>query len=121
VKQPAEFAFEVEENPTLPPGSDERVSGYGVMGLPFSSGHVLGLRPWTASSVGDSFTSIWHRTPEGPWTFHESAPSEVACTRYFAADVERARVVPIDIQWESPPRLRRVITRSCGCWTCSRA
>jgi hypothetical protein len=117
VKQPAELACEVEENPTLPPGSDDRVSGYGVMGLPFSSGHVLGLRRWTASSVGDGFTSIWHRSPEGRWTFHESAPSEVACTRYFGADVERARVVPIDIQWEDPSRLRITTEDSVVDWT----
>ena len=52
--------------------------GYGVMGLPFSSGHILGLRRWTASSVGDRFTSIWHRDPIGHWTFYESVDSEWA-------------------------------------------
>jgi hypothetical protein len=35
------------------------------MGLPFASGHILGLRRWTASSVGDRFTSIWQRDPTG--------------------------------------------------------
>jgi hypothetical protein len=44
----------------LPLGDCERVSGYRVMGLPFASGHVIELRRWTASSVGDKFTSIWH-------------------------------------------------------------
>jgi hypothetical protein len=117
VKEPAELACEVEENPTLPPGFDERVSGYGVMGLPFRSGHVLGLRRWTASSVGDGFTSIWHRNPQGRWTFHESAPCEVACTRYFGADVERARVVPIDLRWEGPSRLRITTEDSVVDWT----
>ena len=65
MKTPARLASNAEAHPVLPPGSCERVSGYGVMGLPFSSGHVLGLRRWTAASIGDAFTSIWHRDPAG--------------------------------------------------------
>jgi hypothetical protein len=106
MKAPAQFAQAVENRPVLPPGDCERVSGYGVMGLPFASGHVLGLRRWTASSVGDQFTSIWHRDPAGRWTFYESAPCEVACTRYFGADVERVQEGPIDLEWEAPDHLR---------------
>jgi hypothetical protein len=90
----------------LPPGDCERVSGYGVMGLPFASGHVLGLRRWTASSVGDRFTSIWHRDPTGRWTFYESVACEVACHRYFGADVERVREGLIDLEWEASSQLR---------------
>jgi hypothetical protein len=106
MRSPAQFARAVEDRPVLPPGHCERVSGYGVMGLPFVSGHVLGLRRWTASSVGDRFTSIWHRDPTGRWTFYESVACEVACTRYFGADVERVREGPIDLEWEAPDRLR---------------
>jgi hypothetical protein len=105
LREPAELARQVEEHPQLPPATCERVSGYGVMGLPFRSGHVLGLRRWTASSVGEGFTSIWHRDPAGRWTFYESAPSEIACTRYFGADVERVQVGPIALDWEDPRRL----------------
>lgn len=61
------------------------------MGLPFRSGNVLGLRRWTASSVGDGFASIWHRDPKGRWTFYESTDPKVACTRWFGASVDRAR------------------------------
>jgi hypothetical protein len=106
VKEPAYYARHREEKPELPEGKGERVSGYGVMGLPFQSGHVLGLRRWTASSVGQAFTSIWHRNPQGRWTFYESAPCEVACTRYFGAAVERHRVGAISLEWETPHRLR---------------
>lgn len=103
---PQALAQAVEDRPVLPPGDCERVSGYGVMGLPFASGHVLGLRRWTASSVGERFTSIWHRDPAGRWTFYESAPCEVACSRYFGADVTRFLEGPIDLHWEGPERLR---------------
>jgi hypothetical protein len=106
LREPAEFAQSVEENPYLPAAECERVSGYGVMGLPFRSGHVLGLRRWTASSVGEPFTSIWHRDPAGRWTFYESAPSEIACTRYFGAGVERVQVGPIELVWEDARQLR---------------
>jgi hypothetical protein len=97
VKEPAELARQVEEHPQLPPATCERVSGYGVMGLPFRSGHVLGLRRWTASSLGEGYTSIWHRDSAGRWTFYQSAPAEIACTRYFGADVERVQIGPIAI------------------------
>ena len=106
MKEPAYFAQQREEKPELPQGDGERVSGYGVMGLPFRSGHVLGLRRWTASSVGEAFTSIWHRNPEGRWTFYESAPCEVACSRYFGAAVERQRIGGIRLEWEATHRLR---------------
>lgn len=76
------------------------------MGLPFRSGHILGLRRWTASSIGEGFTSIWHRNPAGKWTFYESVRSEIACTRYFGADVERVQVGPIGLEWEDESRLR---------------
>ena len=105
MRPPAHFARQVEEHPVLPRGAGERVSGYGVMGLPFVSGHVLGLRRWTASSVGDGFTSIWHRDPLGNWTFYESVDSAVGCTRYFGAEVGRVELGPIDIDWETSNRL----------------
>jgi hypothetical protein len=105
VREPAEFARQVEEHPQLPPAAGERVSGYGVMGLPFRSGHVLGLRRWTASSVGEGYTSIWHRDPGGRWTFYQSAAAEIACTRYFGADVERVQTGPIAVDWEGERHL----------------
>jgi hypothetical protein len=108
MREPAQLAKQIEDHPVLPPGDCERVSGYGVMGLPFKSGHILGLRRWTASSVGERFTSIWHRDPSGRWTFYESAPCEVACTRYFGAAVQRSVVGPIDVRWEGERRLRVV-------------
>jgi hypothetical protein len=104
--EPALVARDTEENPLLPAANCERVSGYGVMGLTFRSGHVLGLRRWTASSVGDRFTSIWHRDPEGRWTFYETVSTDIACSRYFGADVDTARVGPIGIDWKGPRRLR---------------
>jgi hypothetical protein len=115
VSQPADFAYELETNPKLPAGSCERVSGYGVMGLPFQSGHVLGLRRWTASSIGGGFTSIWHRAPDGKWTFYES--TEIACTRYFGAGVARVRVGAIGLEWETPHRLRIRTADDAVDWT----
>jgi hypothetical protein len=105
MKTPAAVTRAVSDNPRMPPGNDDRVSGFGVMGLPFRSGHVLALRRWTAASTGPGYTSIWHRDPEGRWTFYESTRRDLACTRYFGADVERGRVVPIDLEWQAPYRL----------------
>ena len=75
MKAPAQYAQTREYHPVLPKGDCERVSGYGVMGLPFASGHILGLRRWTASSVGDRFTSIWHRDSTGRRTSMSRPPA----------------------------------------------
>ena len=117
VREPAQLARAIEENPELPIGTCERVSGYGVMGLPFRSGHVLGLRRWTASSVGEGFTSIWHRDPEERWTFYESAPCEVACSRYFGAEVERSVLGPIRLEWTRERRLHISAEDGAVDWT----
>jgi hypothetical protein len=109
---PARLALRLEDHPVLPPGNDERVSGYGVMGLPFRSGHVLGLRRWTASSVGEGFTSIWHRDPAGRWTFYETVGSNTGCTRFFGAGVERVRVEPIAVRWTDERSLRVCTVRN---------
>jgi hypothetical protein len=53
VREPAEIVEGIERESELPPGSEERFSGYGVMGLPFRSGHVLGLRRIPASDVDE--------------------------------------------------------------------
>lgn len=116
MKSPRDCALESERNPQLPPGAEERVSGYGVMGQPFASGHVLGLRRWTASSVGDQFTSIWHRDPEGHWHFYESAQPQFACSRWFGHGVQESTVVDIDVTWDAPNVLH-VISPGLVDWT----
>jgi hypothetical protein len=105
VRPPREYALESERHPQLPPGSEERVAGYGVMGQTFASGHVLGLRRWTASSVGEQFASIWHREPDGTWHFYESAQPQFACSRWFGHGVQESVVVPIDLTWDGPMQL----------------
>lgn len=106
MRAPSQLAQRAEDHPTLPPGPGERLAGYGVMGLPFTSGHVLGLRRWTASSVGAGFTSIWHRDPAGRWTFYESAGPETACARYFGDDTDLVHVEPIELTWTGDHGLR---------------
>jgi hypothetical protein len=102
VREPAEIVEDVERNAELPPGSGERFFGYGVMGLPFRSGHVLGLRRFPASSIGPGYRSVWHRDPSGRWTFYQDQPAELACTRYFGSAVEEVREGPIRIEWTGP-------------------
>ena len=59
----------LESTLSLPPGTQERFSGYGLMGLPLRSGHVLAMRRFGASSVGPGYASVWHRSPDGAWSF----------------------------------------------------
>jgi hypothetical protein len=102
MREPAAYADEIERDMTLPAGSGERFFGYGVMGLPFRSGHILGLRRLPASSIGPGYRAVWHRDPAGRWTFYQDQPAEVACTRYFGAAVDEVREGPIEIAWTGP-------------------
>jgi hypothetical protein len=106
MREPAEIVEAIERHPELPPGSGERFSGYGVMGLAFRSGHVLGMRRFPASSVGPGYRSVWHRDPHGRWTFYQDQPAELACTRYFGSAVDDVREGPIRIDWTGPRGFR---------------
>jgi hypothetical protein len=102
LREPAEIVAELERKAELPPGTEERFYGYGVMGLPFRSGHILGLRRFPASSIGPGYRSVWHRDPSGRWTFYQDSPAELACTRYFGDDVEEVREEAVAIKWTGP-------------------
>jgi hypothetical protein len=106
LREPADIVADLERAPELPRGSEERFSGYGVMGLPFRSGHVLGLRRFPASSVGPGYRSVWHRDPQGRWTFYQDQPAQLACTRYFGPVVDEVREGPIQIDWTGPRGFR---------------
>lgn len=93
----------VTVRPTLPTGTDERVAGFGVMGLPFRSGHYLAFRHFPASSFSPAYHSVWHRDPSGTWTFYATTPAELSCSRYFssATTVPAARS-DIAMTWTGP-------------------
>lgn len=101
---PRQLAERTEAAPVLPAGTEERFSGYGVMGLPFRSGHVFGLRRFAASSIGPGYTSVWHRSPGGEWTFYQDVPAEEACPRYFGPDLRRSLERFIEIRWTAGDR-----------------
>ena len=67
---PRQAVAALQSRPVLPEGSDERFSGYGVLGVPFESGHYLALRDMVANSIGPAYRAIWHRDPAGHWTIH---------------------------------------------------
>ena len=111
--EPREYAERAERDPELPRGDGERLGGYGVMGAPFDSGHVLAMRRFSASSVGAGYTSVWHRDPAGDWTFYTDVAPLNACPRYFGGGVRRAIECPIDLAWPAS-RVLRVGVPSAG-------
>jgi hypothetical protein len=48
----------IERRVKIPRSNDERFSGYGCVGLPFQSGHILCLGRWPASSRWQPYTSL---------------------------------------------------------------
>jgi hypothetical protein len=103
MKEPRDFAQSIGQF-AIPDGSGDRFSGYAVIGLPFSSGHVLALRRFEASSVGSAYTSVCHRDPEGRWTFHQNVPPEQSCPRYFGAAITGNTTEPMRIDWTDQRR-----------------
>jgi hypothetical protein len=99
--EPRAWAEQAENHPVLPDANAERLAGYGVMGLPFATGHVLALRRFPASSVGRGFTSVWHRSPEGDWTFYADVAPAQSCPRYFQGGSARTVLAPIHLAWRS--------------------
>ena len=96
----------VERDPVMPAGPGDVFSGWGVIGLPFRSGHVLALRRYFLSSLGPAYTSIWHRDPAGRWTFYSTVAPDCSCARYFGAEIFRNVVTPIDLEWTTPSTLQ---------------
>lgn len=99
---PRRLVEQLEAAPSLPAGPEERFNGYGVMGLPFTSGHILAMRRFPASSVGPGYTSVWHRTPDGKWVFYATVPPQQACTRFFGIMASDAIEAEIRITWAAP-------------------
>jgi hypothetical protein len=103
--EPRALADLVEIDPQLPSGTEERFSGYGVMGLPFASGHVLALRRFPASSLGYAYTSVWHRTPGGQWTFWADVAPDASCARFFGEAVGEVGIAD-PLRWNGSHTLR---------------
>jgi len=100
--EPKELVDKLEQGAELPSGNEERFVGYGVMGLPFTSGHLLAMRRFPASSLGEGYTSVWHRDPQRRWTFYSDVPPQLACPRYFGSAVAETLVSDIEITWRGP-------------------
>jgi hypothetical protein len=102
-RTPLDAATAVLQNPTLPAGDDERFVGFGVMGLPFASGHYLALRHFPATSFSPGYRSVWHRDPDGAWTFYATTPGPQSCARYFSSATPHDAVqCDIDVAWVTP-------------------
>lgn len=118
--EPASAAT-ISEQAGLPAGPGERFSGYGVMGLPFASGHVLAMRRFPASSIGPAYTSVWHREPAGRWVFWQNQRDDQGCARYFSNALGETRTVDIEISWPAGSTLRVVAPEVDLEWTANLA
>jgi hypothetical protein len=100
---PSDAATAVLRSPVLPPGDDERFVGFGVMGLPFANGHYLALRHFAATTFAPAYRSVWHRDPDGGWTFYATTPGPQSCARYFSSATAHDPVqCDIDVAWVTP-------------------
>ena len=98
-----------EKDARVPDGDEERFAGYGVMAAPFLSGDLLAMRRFGASSLGAGYTSVWHRAPDGRWTFWSDRPPLSACPRYFGSAIHTAVETELMVDWDSPTSFRVAI------------
>jgi hypothetical protein len=101
MKAPADYAAATELAST-PQGEGERFAGYGVMGQPFRSGHVLAMRRFPQTSLGAGYTSVWHCDRDGGWTMWADVPPMLACPRYFGPILTVAGECDITVEWPDP-------------------
>lgn len=113
---PRDVVRALEDAPSRRDQERERFRGYGVMGLPFESGHVLGLRRFPVSSIGPGYTSIWHRSPEGRWDFWSTVSPVLSCARYTGEISDDTGEAGIDVSWPEPHRLEIVCDRPSLVW-----
>lgn len=93
------------EGARLPDRPGEHFHGFGVMGLPFASGHYLAMRRFPTTSMDAPYHSVWHRDPDGCWTFYADTVPGQSCARYFDAALRETRIVPIALDWPTPDTL----------------
>lgn len=99
--EPAEVAAALERGGTPIVGDGDRYTGYAVLGVAFTSGDVLALRRFPLTSRGPAYTSVWHRSPAGRWTFYTDVADQ-GCARYFGPALDEVVVAPIRIEWTGP-------------------
>jgi hypothetical protein len=108
VTEPAVLAEEAEQGTPPAAAAEEVFRGYGIMGLPLSSGYVLALRRFPATSIGPGYTSAWIRDPAGAWTFYADVDPLASCSRYFGAALRESVLTPISLDW---PAARELVIR----------
>jgi hypothetical protein len=101
--EPAEVAAALERGVPLSQTAGDSYLGYAALGIHFRSGDVLALRHFPVTTLGRGYTSVWHRTPAGRWTFYTDG-EEVGCARYFAPAIDEIVPAPIRVEWTSPRR-----------------
>lgn len=95
----------------------EHVRGYGVFGLPLSSGHTLALRVFPVNDFAP-YATVWHRAPDGTWSIYYQAPRpDVACPRYYGPAVHHIVPATIELDWQSRSELRIRVDRPHLEWT----
>ncbi|HZQ49794.1 MAG TPA: hypothetical protein VFB69_05765 [Candidatus Dormibacteraeota bacterium] len=99
-----------------PWSSHEYVKGWGVVGLPFDSGHVLALRVLPESNFV-SYRALWHRNPHGEWAVYVDQQKPCACTTYYGAACSRTAYTPLRIEWIGPASVRVTMDRPSVDWT----
>ena len=110
-----------ERRGSAPWPDHEYVKGWGVMGLPFDSGHYLALRVFPENDFAP-YKTVWHRDPEGRWSIFVDGPRlDTACPRYYGPACTHVGHATIDLTWTGPMSLRVTVDAPRLDWTLTAA
>lgn len=106
-----------ERRGSAPWPDHEYVKGWGVMGLPFDSGHYLALRMFPENDFAP-YKTVWHRDPDGRWSIFVDGPRlDTACPRYYGPACAHVGHAEIDLTWTGPMALRVTVDAARLDWT----
>jgi hypothetical protein len=106
-----------ERRGSAPWPDHEYVKGWGVMGLPFDSGHYLALRVFPENDFAP-YKTVWHRDAEGRWSIFVDGPRlDTACPRYYGPACAYIRHAEIEVTWAGPTSLRVTVDAARLDWT----
>jgi hypothetical protein len=111
-------AVETPTPPFPPDGpTPEELRGYGVMTLPFDTGHVLALRVFPETNHG-SVSAVWHRTPEGAWsTYVDASSPRRPPPRLFESVCRESNSTSISVTWPTVNRVEIGMTEPALRWS----
>jgi hypothetical protein len=94
----------------------EHYYGYGMMILPFSSGHLLGFRVFPQNDFAP-YKSLWRCDPKGNWSIYNDGQSPRAtCPRWWGPALKHQSLRGFRLEWVDKNNIRIEMSNPVIVW-----